>query len=1238
MEKTSFDMPAEKHSYTDSLCDRLNNQMAAAVLKATLPALLSVLVLIFCMVSLDGEGHELRHIPTGVVAASLLLVMGLQYTGRIALAAFAYVAAICIGILLGMLLNGGVSSLAFRALMPLLAMVGLLFGSRTAVTFLSVSAIASGIFVWLDAHGLLRQLPEPTPMTIWAVSTGYLLMTFVVTAIPGRILRQALSESEANRLEAERLAFVLADRESMLRESEKRFRLLAENSTDMISRHDLLGVYLYASPSCRTLMGFAPDEMVGHSAFEFIHPDDLEKVEASRKKLTQNLAMEVVCFRVCRKDGSYIWLESANRLIMDEAGRPVEIQVSSRDITRRRAEEDAFREIKELYETLTEISPVGVWQITPDRRTLYANPAVRSLLELDSDESFTGKTIDSFFTAEGLELMKKHHQKRQQGARSSYELELVGSRGGKRTVVVSGSPLFSGDGKLTSLIAWLTDVTDRKQMEQELRENEKRFRSVLESLEKVAVQCYEPDGTITFWNRGSELIYGLSAQNALGHNILDLIHGPETREDERRLMDEALLNGDLPPAAEINLVNQNGQKLTIFASRILAPRSGKAPEFFCFDVDITERKRSEEILEKSKKSYEAIYNASTDCIFIHDAKTGAIVDVNQSTIDVFGYTKAEIKTLNVGDFSVNEPPYTQKEAMAFILKSVTEGPQFFVWLSKRKSGELIWTENSLQYLELAGEQRVLVVARDITERKKAEEALRKSEDFRRAVFESSRIPVVVMDRLTQRFLDCNPAAVTSYGFKSRLEVIGKMPADVSASIQYGGEPSAELASRYIEQALKQGSIVFEWRHRRPDGTEWDAEVHLLSFEAGGATMLQFSLVDITERKRSQEEKDSLQKQLSQAQKMESVGRLAGGVAHDFNNMLGVIMGYAELAQFKIGPDSPLCADLKEISRAAQRSADLTRQLLAFARKQTITPRVLDLNGTVDGMLKMLRRLVGENIEIAWQPGSGIGTVLIDPSQVDQILANLCVNARDAIVDTGRITIETGCATLDQDYCSRHSELIPGEYVLLSLSDDGCGMSPEIQAKIFEPFFTTKEAGKGTGLGLATVYGIVKQNNGSINVFSDQGHGTTFRIYLPCHTGKANSRPEEVDVPVQTAVGETILLVEDEPFILEMTTQILEMLGYPVVTARTPEEAIRLTLEYKGQIDLLLTDVIMPAMNGRDLAIRIRAIYPGIRCLFMSGYTADIISRHGVLDKGVHFIQKPFLMKDLATRIRETLKD
>jgi len=429
-----------------------------------------------------------------------------------------------------------------------------------------------------------------------------------------------------------------------------------------------------------------------------------------------------------------------------------------------------------------------------------------------------------------------------------------------------------------------------------------------------------------------------------------------------------------------------------------------------------------------------------------------------------------------------------------------------------------------------------------------------------------------------------------------------------------------------------------FRALHPDGTVRHIRAHgLVKRDPDGAPERMIGInADITDTVNAEEEKDRLEGQLQQAQKMESIGRLAGGIAHDFNNLMTVILGRSELALMKTAPTDPLRGSLTEINNAAQRSADLTRQLLAFARKQTIEPRVLDLNEAVSGMLKMMQRLIGENIRLAWLPAERLCKINVDPSQIDQILANLCVNARDAIADVGKITIETGEVTFKEDFCAKNVGFVPGEYVLLAVSDNGCGMDRETITHIFEPFYTTKGVGQGTGLGLSTVYGIVKQNNGFINCYSEPGRGTTFRIYLPRHAGQPETSPLGDAAAVQKGRGETLLLVDDDPNIMETTSMMLGELDYTVLTAGSPDEAIRVVNGHRGEIHLLVTDVIMPEMNGWDLADKILSTHPRMKLLFMSGYTADVITRHGVLGKGVDFIQKPFSLSSIAAKVRDVL--
>jgi len=515
---------------------------------------------------------------------------------------------------------------------------------------------------------------------------------------------------------------------------------------------------------------------------------------------------------------------------------------------------------------------------------------------------------------------------------------------------------------------------------------------------------------------------------------------------------------------------------------------------------------------------------------------------------------------------------------------------------------------------------------DVTARKKAEMEQQRSEALFRMLAETAPVGIVISDR-DQSILYMN---------RRFTELVGYTPADIPTVADWW--PLAypdETLRRQVQQSWAETVQAARKTGLPSPPIEFpivckDRKVRQIEFRLAMSGDLHFILLsDVTEQR-------NIERQLLHAQKMESVGRLAGGVAHDFNNLLTGIINYVELCRDRVPPGDPVRAYLDEILHDSRRSADLTRQLLAFARKQTVAPRVLDLNATVAGMLNILRRLIGEDIDLAWTPGQNLWPVRMDTSQLDQILANLCVNARDAIGGVGKITIETANTVVDESYCRAHAEAVPGRFVTLAVSDNGCGMTREVLAHLFEPFFTTKPREEGTGLGLATVYGIVRQNEGFINVYSEPGKGTTFRIHLPRFEGQAAiSGPAETP-PAPAGGNETILLVEDERSVRITTALFLEKLGYTVLAAESPEEALRRAAEHNGPLHLLMTDVVLPGMSGRDLAARLAETRPQINCLYISGYTANVIAHRGTLDPGVHFLAKPFTRDALARKVREAL--
>jgi two-component system cell cycle sensor histidine kinase/response regulator CckA len=548
------------------------------------------------------------------------------------------------------------------------------------------------------------------------------------------------------------------------------------------------------------------------------------------------------------------------------------------------------------------------------------------------------------------------------------------------------------------------------------------------------------------------------------------------------------------------------------------------------------------------------------------------------------------------------------------------------------NGEVRWYECIARpELQINGEILWDGIMLEITERKRAEERLRESEAKYRRLHETMMDAFVRID-MTGRIQEANRAYHALLGY-SEEELLERTNGDLTPEKWHALE-----ADMIAEQVLVSGhSRVYEKEYRRKDGTLFPVELRtfLLRDDTGQPVGMWAIVRDITERRRAEEEKAKLESQLRQSQKMESVGRLAGGVAHDFNNMLSVILGYAELIKARLMDDDPLLRDIQAIEKAAGHSRDVTRQLLALSRKQIIEPRLMSLNDLITSSQNTLSRLIGEDIDLRFYPEDDLQLINFDPTQVDQILVNLVVNARDAMPDGGRLTIETANIHLDEAYCRNHLGFKPGHYVLLGLSDDGVGMDKELQSHLFEPFFTTKEVGEGTGLGLATVYGMVKQNGGFINVYSEPGQGSTFKIYIPSAGEQEKKIQETEEVPMAYGAG-IVLLVEDEEMVREVAKEILEEIGYTVLAAATPQEAVSLCENKDTIIDLLLTDVVMPGMSGKELKKAVEVIRPGIKVLFMSGYTSNVIAHRGVLEKGVHFIQKPFSMKDLAQKVREAI--
>lgn len=657
------------------------------------------------------------------------------------------------------------------------------------------------------------------------------------------------------------------------------------------------------------------------------------------------------------------------------------------------------------------------------------------------------------------------------------------------------------------------------------------------------------------------------------------------------------------------------------------------------EKEIVERTNAEEHFKASEENYRILAELTSD--YVHKcSRTGdepfRIVWLGGAVKAISGYTEEEI--FGRGCWLPIVHPDDRKSVATFLMSLRAGGRRTSEFRMITKQGDTRWISETCVCTagKNAGELMLFGSSADITERKLAEDELRESRNNISRLLAATDQGIYGID-INGECTFINKAGLDNIGY-SLDECIGASMHDLIHHSYTDGQPyPEENCPISLAKLTGEGCRIDDEVLWRKDGSSFPVEYSSYPIKVDGDILgAVVTFTDITHRLQIEDEKGKLEKQLLQSQKMESVGRLAGGVAHDFNNMLSVILGHAELALMRTDESNRIHTDLLQIRNAAERSADLTRQLLAFARKQTIDPKVLDINETVAGMLKMLQRLIGEDIQLHWHPASNLWLVNMDPSQIDQILANLCVNARDAISGVGKITIETANKHLGDDYCARHDGYIAGDYIQLTISDNGSGMGKETLANIFEPFFTTKGLGEGTGLGLATVYGIVKQNNGFINVYSEEGSGTSFTIYLPKYQGTKEKASEDVSKALIPQGKESILLVEDDPSIVEIITTILSGLGYTMISSTRPSEAIRMAEEHDGRIHLLITDVIMPEMNGRDLAKQLQSKFPEMKCLFMSGYTANVIAHHGVLDDGLHFIQKPFNLSVIASKVRAVL--
>ena len=809
---------------------------------------------------------------------------------------------------------------------------------------------------------------------------------------------------------------------------------------------------------------------------------------------------------------------------------------------------------------------------------------------------------------------------------------------GKRIFVEQFTiPISDRGDDFSGVLVLLVDITRHKRLERKLKrrkallEKTARVRAaeLAKSESKFAVAFDASpdaininrlkDGLYVEVNQGFTEATGYTIEDVIGKTSLEL-NIWENPADRQKLV-QALESKGFCQNLEARFRNKDGSLTTALMSARVIDFKGE-PHIISITRDISQLKEMEQTIAEQKNLFETVFNTIEDGIVITDTNRN-IKLANKGMRKTFGYSPDELLGESTAMLYADEDGYTEAGGQVFARDAQANALNYYKKYQHKSGKEFLGNTFAARLFDHDNNWiGNLGIMRDVTEERKNEA----ERDKLIAAVQQTDEAVVITDQ-NGKIEFVNSAFERITGFPKE-EVIGENPR-ILKSGEHDEQFYSELWRTISSGRTFKGQIV----NKRKDGSLYTEEGTISPVVSADGSITNYVGVkrDITDQL-------SLEQQLLQAQKMESIGRLTGGVAHDFNNLLSVIRGHSELAMSKLTKTDKLYEDLEAVIDAAERSATIIRQLLAFSRQQTIAPQQLELNDTIENMLNMLKRLIGEEIDLQWMPYSEPLQVKIDPSQLDQILANLCVNAKDAIKDHGKITIETLRVILDEEYCSSHAGFKPGEYAVLSVSDEGQGIQEKDLPRVFDPFFTTKEPGRGTGLGLSTVYGIVKQNAGFVNVYSEINQGTTIKIYLPYSQMQDTAKKVEPQKSTLSKTGgETILLVEDDEAIRNMVAKMLNDLGYKVLEADSPIKAFELAHDNQAPLHLLLTDVVMPEMNGAELVDKLRQDFPELKCLYMSGYTVNVIANKGVLKENVHFLQKPFSRSLLARKIREALQ-
>ncbi|MBS1857363.1 MAG: PAS domain S-box protein [Acidobacteria bacterium] len=1001
-------------------------------------------------------------------------------------------------------------------------------------------------------------------------------------------------------------------------DAERQYREIFEGAMEGMYRTSPEGRSLAANSALARILGYESGEhavasITDSASQAWLYPQD-------RTRFVQLLedhgfVRDFEC-RLKRRDGSPVWVSLNSRKVCAQSGETLWYEGFIEDITERRLAETALRESEEKFRALFVNSPEALYLASLEDGTIDdINGAFEELFGHRREDVIGRSSSELNLYSDPADRQRVIAALRETGQIRGFEVQGRKKSGETLVASLSGTAMMLR-GEL-HVLGVVRDITAGKVAEARLRESEEKFATVFRS-NPTAMAISDPrEGSrVIDVNDAFEKITGYRRDEAVGRTSVEKWFWLDRREHAQavRLLAETGRLDDF----EFHFRRKDGDIRTGLISARPIELGGRECVVSA-TVDLTAHKQADEALRQSEKRLEDIAFSAGDwiwevddaCVYTYSSQRG---------LDWFGTGPGDVIGKRPFDFMPADEARKIKSIFAGIAAAKAPIKDLENWRIKKNGEKVCLLTNGVPVMDQAGNLKgYRGVDKDVTARKGAEEELKRLA----TAIEQAAETVMITDA-AGTILYVNPAFEKTSGF-SAAEALGNTP-----RLLRSGRHDAEFY-RDMWAALTRGEV---WRgtfqNKKKDGTlfEEDATISPVRDESGRITNFIAVKLDVTRE-------SELQAQLTQAQKMESVGRLAGGIAHDFNNLLTVINGYSHLALTQLRTGDPLRAGLEEVHRAGLRAAALTGQLLAFSRKQILQPRVLNLNRVVEGMQSMLQRLVGEDVTVVFQPSPDLPTVNADPHQLEQVIMNLAVNAKDAMSRGGKLTIETGLVEWDESCARTNPDSRPGRYARLRVSDTGVGMDEATRQHIFEPFFTTKGPGKGTGLGLAMVQGIVAQSGGHLAVESAPGKGTTFTICLPA---LAAGGAEEAKQPSGRSLrgDETILVVEDEPDVCTFVVTVLEGCGYRVLSAAGPGEAVLICERHPRPIHMVLTDVVMPLMSGRELFARLEKLRPGLKALFMSGYTDDIVMRHGVREQGTHFLQKPFSPEALARKIREVL--